>query len=201
MKRIGLWVWLWTSALLPVSAQVTVEVTQTQDQFLPGESIPVAVRITNLSGQTLHLGAEPDWLTFSIEAQGGTVVPKFADAPVVGAFSIDSSEVGIKRVDLARYFGLMHPDRYKITATIKIKEWNHEITSQPRGFDLIDGVKLWEQEFGVPKSDPASTEGPEIRRYILQQANYIRGQIRLYLRVTDVTGGRHAFFEPTRAPH
>jgi hypothetical protein len=188
MKQLGLWIYF--CALLPVWAQVTVEVTQTQDQFLPGEAVPVAVRITNLSGQTLHLGDDADWLTFSIESQEGSVVPKFSDVPVIGAFSIESSEVAIKRADLSRYFGLLQPDRYKITATIRIKQWAHEIASPPRGFDVIEGVKLWEQEFGVPKAASDPQGAPEIRRYILQQANYIRGQIRLYLRVTDFTGAR-----------
>src|ERR1035441_10179230 len=56
MKALGLWLGLWGVALLPVSAQVTVEITQDQDQFLPAESVPTAVRITNRSGQSLHLG-------------------------------------------------------------------------------------------------------------------------------------------------
>ena len=56
MKALGLWLGLLAAALSPVSAQVTVEVTQDQDQFLPGESMPTAVRITNRSGQSLRLG-------------------------------------------------------------------------------------------------------------------------------------------------
>jgi len=47
---------------------------------------------------------------------------------------------------------------------------------------------LWQQEFGVPKAPGQPDGSPEIRRYILQQANYVQGQLRLYLRVTDLTG-------------
>jgi len=43
------------------SAQVSVEVATEQDQFLPSETVPVAVRITNRSGQLLHLGADAMW--------------------------------------------------------------------------------------------------------------------------------------------
>ena len=56
MKALGLWLVLLAAALSPVSAQVTVELTQEQDQFLPAEAMPVAVRITNRSGQNLRLG-------------------------------------------------------------------------------------------------------------------------------------------------
>src|SRR5262252_999006 len=104
MKRISLWVWLLWCTLAPALAQVTVEVTQEQDQFLPGEAIPAAVRITNHSGQTLRLGAEDDWLTFSVESHDRSIVPKFAEVPVRGEFMLPSSKVATKRVDLAPYF-------------------------------------------------------------------------------------------------
>ena len=41
-------------ALTSARAQVSVEVVLDQEQFLPRESVPAAVRITNRSGQTLH---------------------------------------------------------------------------------------------------------------------------------------------------
>ena len=56
---------------LSASAQVTVDVVLDQEQFLPSESLPVAVRITNRSGQPLHLGADTNWLTFSVESVSG----------------------------------------------------------------------------------------------------------------------------------
>ena len=93
MKALGLWLGLCVAAGSPVSAQVTVEVTQDQDQFLPGEALPTAVRITNRSGQTLHLGRDEDWLTFSVQARDVEVVPKTGEVPVVGEFDLESSRV------------------------------------------------------------------------------------------------------------
>lgn len=168
------------------SAQVTVEVTQEQQQFLEGESLPVAVRITNRSGQPLHLGKEADWLTFSIQSREGSVVSKAGEAPVAGEFLLESSKVGIKRLDLLPYFTLSQPGRYSIVATAHINEWGQDITSRPCNFDIIEGAKLWEQEVGVPQGGAAGA--PEVRKYILQQANYLRGHLRLYLRVTDAYG-------------
>ena len=189
MKNFGFALGLFAASLLQVSAQVKVEVMQPQDQFLQGESLPTAVRITNRSGQTLRLGSEEDWLTFSIEARDGTIVRQIGDAPVTGEFTLGSSKMATKRVDLAPYFSLTHPGRYSIIATVKIKNWDHDLTSPPKDFDVIEGAKLWEQAVGVPKA-AGENAAPEVRKYILQQANYIKGQLRLFLRVTDSSGAK-----------
>ena len=190
MKRIGLWLCFLLAAMSSAPAQVTVEVTQEQDQFLPGETIMAAVRITNRSGQTLRLGAEADWLTFSVESRDREVVPRNSDVPVTGEFLLPSSKVATKRVDLAPYFSAGVPGGYSVTATVRIKEWSRDFSSQPRKFDVIEGSKLWEQEIGVPRPAGATNATPEIRKYILQQARYLKTQLRLYLRVTDASGGK-----------
>src|ERR1035441_5324258 len=56
MKVLGLFLGLLVAALLPVSAQVTIEVTQDQDQFLPGETMTTAVRSADA---VIHLAGEP----------------------------------------------------------------------------------------------------------------------------------------------
>jgi hypothetical protein len=189
MKNFGFTLGLLALSVASAGAQVTVEVMQKQDQFLPGESLPAAVRITNRSGQTLRLGAEEDWLTFAIEPRGGGVVPRTGEAPVAGEFTLASSKMATKRVDLAPYFSLTDPGRYSIVATLRIKGWDREITSPPREFDVIEGAKLWEQAVGVPNS-AGTNSAPEVRKYILQQANYLKGRIGLFLRVTDSGGGK-----------
>jgi hypothetical protein len=187
MKVSVFWLGLLIASLAPASAQVLVEVTQDQQQFLQGETLPVAVRVINRSGQTLHLGEETNWLTFSIESREGSVAQKLGEVPVVGGFDLESSKVAIKRVDLAPYFNLTQPGGYSILATVRISQWGREVTSPARPFTIIEGAKLWEQEVGVPGSATAGGV-PEIRKYILQQANYLKGELRLYLRVTDSYG-------------
>jgi len=91
------------------SAQVSVELLLDQDDFLPCEAVPLAVKITNRSGQQLHLGADPDWLTFNVEAADGFVVTKNAEVPVTGAFDLENSQLAIKRVDLQPYFSMTKP--------------------------------------------------------------------------------------------
>jgi hypothetical protein len=177
-------------------SQVSVEVLLDQQQFLPGETIPASVRIVNRSGQTLKLGATEDWLTFSMEEREGTVVPKLGEVPVLGEFELGSGQRGTKHVNLEPYFGLGKSGRYGIRASVQIPGWANEITSPVKYFDLIEGTKLWEQEVGLPRPAGATNAEPEIRIYTLQQANYLKGQIRLYLRVSDPGHGKLLRLQP-----
>ena len=167
-------------------AQVNVEVRFDQDQFLPNEKLVAKVRVSNFSGQKLQFGDTDDWLVLNVESREGKIVEKLAEVPVKGAFELDSSSAGTKRIDLAPYFNLTQPGRYLVTATIKVKQWNREWSSKGSGFNIIKGTKLWEQDFGVPR---AGSGEPELRKYSLLQAIYLK-QITLYARVSDVNENR-----------
>ena len=165
------------------AAQVSVEITMDQEQFLPSEAVPVAVKITNRSGQQLHLGAAADWLTFSVESTDGFIVIKNAEVPVTGEFDLESSQIGIiKRMDLQPYFQMGRHGRYKVIATLRIKDWSASVNSAPKTFDVVNGAKLWSQDFGVPG---VTNSQPEVRKFTLEEANYLRLQLRLYVRVSD----------------
>ena len=175
------------------TAQVSVEVLLPpgQQQFLVGESLPVAVRIKNRSGQTLKMGTDPDWLTFSLESREGFIVIKKGEVPVKGEFNLKSSQVATtRRVDLAPYFALPRQGRYNVAATVRIQEWNAEVTSEAVSFDVISGVKLWSEVFGVTDSTAGTNSPPEVRKFTLEQANYLRSQPRLYMRLTDAQGDK-----------
>jgi hypothetical protein len=168
-----------------VRAQVTVELELEQQQFLPSETLPVAVRIINRSGQTLRLGAEPGWLTFSVTSVDNFIVTKIADVPVQGEFEVGSSQMATKRVDLAPYYSLTRHGSYRLFATVRIKDWNVQLHSPTKSFDIIDGAKLWSQTFGLPAPAGTTNGAPEVRRYTLEEANYLRSQLRMYVKVSD----------------
>jgi hypothetical protein len=167
----------------PGRAQLSVEVVLDQEQYLRDESLTAKVRVTNRSGQAIHLGTDNEWLTFaveSVEQASPGAVPRIGEVPVRGEFSLESAKVAIRQVDLTPWFDLSQPGRYQVSATVRVKEWNQEVSSRPRSFEVVRGTKLWELEFGVPVDGGA----PESRKFILQQANY-RKQLKLYLRLTD----------------
>jgi hypothetical protein len=172
---------------LRASAQVSVELVLEQEQFLPAETVPVAVKITNRSGQPLHFGADSQWLTFNVESMDGIVVTKKSEVPVSGEFDLESSQLAIKRVDIEPYFGITKRGRYKVTATLRLPGWGQTMISAPKMFDVIDGVALWSQEFGVPMGPGIA---PQVRKYTLQEANYLRSQLQLYVRVSDRSGAQ-----------
>ncbi|EEF57272.1 hypothetical protein [Pedosphaera parvula] len=186
MKNLGLLLTLWLASIYGLKAQVAVEVTMDRDQFLPNESVPVAVRVVNRSGQTIHLGKEVDWLTFSVESHDGFIIAKYGEVPVMKEFDLQSSERATRRCDLSPYFNLGQPGHYSVIATVRIKDWNIELSSEPKTFDVIQGTKIWEQEFGVPGKALTNTALPEVRKYILQQATFMK-ESSLYLRLTDAT--------------
>src|SRR5204863_2654674 len=47
--------------------------------------------------------------------------------------------------------------------------------------------------FGVPKSAGASNSPPEVRKYMLLEANYLRTQLKLYFRLSDASGKLKVF--------
>ncbi len=174
------------ASVFSARAQVEVAVVLEQDKFLPAEQLMAGVRIVNRSGQALHLGADADWAQFSIEKVGGGVVHRVGEPPVQGTFRLESGERATMKVDLAPCFELRQQGNYLITATVKIKEWNKVLTTKPVPFEIVEGTKLWEREFGVPQA-AGGTQPPEVRTYTLQEANYLKN-LRLYLRVSGSDG-------------
>lgn len=184
------WIGLLASFLLApwALAQVTVTVVLDQNQVLVGESVRLAVRVTNFSGQSLRLGEDDDWLRFSIETPRGHLVARRGTVPVMGPFLLDSSKVATKRVNLQPYFDLERPGRYLISAAVWIAEWGIEIPSSPVTIDVSRGTTLWEQRFGLPPQ-PGQSGAPEVRIYALQQAMHMK-TMTLYARVSDAWGDR-----------
>jgi hypothetical protein len=190
MKKIVTGFALALGCVLSGFAQVSAEVVMEQEHFLIGETIPVAVKVTNRSGQSLRLGDDDNWLTFSLVSKDGSIVAKNGEVPVRGEFQLDSGQMATRRVDLAPYFTLDRVGRFQVTANINIKAWEASVTASPKSFNVINGAKIWSQEFGMPIPAGATNRSPEVRRYTLEQANYLRTELRMYLRLTDASGRR-----------
>ena len=168
---------------------VSVEVAFDQEQFLVNEELVAKVRITNFSGQTLALGAEEDWLSFTVDGGPGKVVSQRAVIPVKSAFSLESSKIGTRRINIAPYFDLSRPSRYTVTASVRIPQLKITVSSKPKAFNIINGTVLWQQDFGVPGDAQATNSIPEIRKYSLLQATHDR-ELKLYFRLTDSSGAK-----------
>jgi hypothetical protein len=189
VKTASLLLVLFCACLLPARAQVSITVTFDQEQFLPGEDLNAIVRISNLSGQTIHIGTEPDWLKFAVASRDdGAIVLKTGEAPVMEKIDLDSAKAVIKRINIAPYFNLKSAGQFSLVATASIKDWNKQISSAPANFDIVNAATLWSKEFGVPQSpEMTNNSPPEVRRYTLLQANHLQ-RLTLYFQLADSNG-------------
>ncbi len=161
-------------------AQVEVEIRCAQKRFLPSESIPLSVRIGNLTGMPLKLGTWPGWLSFSVEQMPAGVVKKIGDISESGEFTLEQSTVGTIKYDLSSVFEIDQMGNYRVTATVTPLEGGESFTSAPFPIEVVNGTRIEDRTFGYTLPDGTI----EQRKYILQQANYLK-QLQLYLRVTD----------------
>ena len=166
-----------------LAQQVSVEVFIDEDEYLANESFEVRVRVTNHSGQTLHLGKEADWLTFTVGSINKKIIPRYGEVPVVSPFVLENDQKGTLHVNLAPYFGMEEPGRYRVIASVNFRELGVLAKSEPVGFYIIKGFTVWSKEFGVPKRAGDVSGPPEVRKYTLQKTSK-----KLFLRVSDPTG-------------
>lgn len=181
MQKILSALTLLASVALIARAQVTAELVLDQEQFLRSESLAVRLKISNFSGQTLRLGEDQDWLSFTVDAQEGKALSKTGEIPLPKPFSLESSKTVSLRTDLMPHFDLKEPGHYTLNAKVKIPQIEKEIEVKAKTFDIISGTKLWEKDVGMPATQP-----PLVRKFALQQATFLK-QLRLYVRITDET--------------
>ncbi len=167
-----------------VNAQINVKLSTAQEQFLPGEELQLAVKVSNFTGAPLRLGTHPQWIAFTIERSEGGVVNKLSEVPDTGEFSLEQATGGTMRFDVAPLFALDRAGSYRVTAVVTPINDGPSYVSAPLTFEIVNGVTLNEdQAFGISRPDGTT----EQRRYLLQQANFLKS-LRLYLRITDSSG-------------
>jgi hypothetical protein len=193
MKKIGLLAALSLLAASTVQAQlngVTAELKLDQDQYLPGEDLQLKIRIMNRSGQELILGTDNNWIALSITGENNAPCAKLGDMPVEGEFSLHTGEVGSKPLNPTPYYAIRRLGRYRISARIRIPQWQQEIDCKAVSFTVSEGMalpNLANLQFGMPLPAGASNTAPEVRRYSLLKVSYIK-EIKLYFRLTDSAG-------------
>jgi hypothetical protein len=168
---------------------VEVRLVMDESVFLPGEEIPVGVKISNLSGRPLTFGALTNWLTFHIETRGGELVDRLAEMPVRGEFTLDSAKAATTWWNVQPYFALDAAGSYVVMVDVRLPEWKERVLSDGLRFIIQPSRSLWEVSFGVPPPPGQPDAEPEVRRYALQSATR-RDERRLYARVSDETGSR-----------
>lgn len=169
------------------STALSLELTLDETLFLPGEEIPLGVRISNLTGRPVTFGTTTNWLTFLVETKSGEIVNRIGPVPVQGEFTLESSKAGTKWWNIQPWFDLQEAGPYLVFAELRLPDWEQRLLSEPIRFTLQSATKLWEMSFGVPPTPGQPASAPEIRRYALQSATRSKER-KLYARVSDDSG-------------
>ncbi len=194
MKQVGLLAALILLAAFNTHAQVygvTAELKLDQDEYLPDEDMQLKVRVINRSGQEITLGADNSWLVLDVSQENNAPCARLGgDMPVQGEFSLQSGEAGTRTVNPTPYYDFRQLGRYRITATIRIPQWQQQITCKPVSFTVGYGVPLLNLsnlQFGVPPAPGATNTLPEVRSYSLIKVSFLK-EMKLYFRLTDNRG-------------
>jgi hypothetical protein len=174
---------------MTASAQIKVQVSFDQEQFLPNESIMAKVKVSNSSGQNLVFGVDAEWLSITVESPKFGIINEGKPLEQVGEFSLPSAHSATRKVDLIKSIDMSRVGRYTIIAEVYIAQWGGVYTSAAKEFIISPGTTLKELTFGIPTETGKGS--PEFRKYQLIQANHLKDN-RLYLRITDL-GEEHTY--------
>ena len=182
--------------LLPLArCQVAVlaQLSLDQTELLPDEKMYLKLTVQNRSGQDLVLGTVSDWLTFTVVGDKDRVVAALRNDHdyAAGEANVPAGLFATREFNLTPYFDFRQPGHYTIKATIKIPQWQQEVAVDSVSFSIVNGIRLAnmpDMEVGVPYFHSESNQAPEIRRYFLERSDS-RGNMKLFVRLTDVTGG------------
>ena len=195
MKRIVV-LWAFFLGLLSLAQAQGVAVyaalSLEQDRLLPDEIRHLKLSLENRSGQDLKIGTTRDWLSFIILGDKNRVVAPVGtnDVPTGGLKTVPTGETATSDFNLTPYFDFRQPGQYTVKATIKLPQWQEEITTDPVSFTIVNGIPLANMpvlEVGVPYV--RSGEPAMIHRFRLEKSDSPSGA-KLYVRVTDRSGSQ-----------
>jgi hypothetical protein len=196
MKIVLPFLIVWIASMTSLPAQVPAEVggvsceiVIAQEEYIPGEEVKVGVRIVNRSGETLFLGKDNKWLTFSVESNEKRFVREKAVPPVAGAFSVPPSKMGTKIIPLTPYFDISQLGRYTVSAALQIPSWSEPVKARAKTFDVVGGTPVRSVQFGIPNLNGRTNAEPDTRRYVLQKLERL-GRVKLYFTLTDASGAQ-----------
>jgi len=133
-------------------AQLNVRIEMPKRSYLAGEPVPVAVKLTNLSGREVVYRGDPrqPWLDFIVTSSRG--VPLTAvGRPAFGAIKIPAGEAAARSVDLARMFPLSDIGNFSVYAVVRHPgDAQGGFQSNRKTFSVTTARPSWSQVVGVP---------------------------------------------------
>jgi len=161
-----------------VAAQIAITLTLPAAKALLYEDVIATVVIQNNSGQMLTMdsirGPVRFWL--DVERDGGRIIPRRDDAPLVSAVEIMPGEVRTFGFNVPRLFAMRSQGLYKMRAGVELNGARY--VSSESTLEVASGFEFQRLTAGVPGDAQA------MRTYIL---SYLQrdGVENIYLRIED----------------
>lgn len=170
--------------LASASAQVMVTLQMARNNFVAGESISVAVTVTNQTGQDLVLQNDGrfGWIDFNVTSQRGVPLTPVARSSA-GGVKVPQGRSVTKTFDLAALFPLREAGNFSVYSIVRMPGRDQQsFTSNRLLFNVVPGAPYWTQKIGVP-GKPGQT-----REY--RVLNFNNGnKSMLYAQVNDTRTG------------
>jgi len=124
-----------------------------QETIYAGRTLPVAVKSPTVPWTAGGTWArKQNWVTFTVESVDARGHQKFRGAGA-GAFDLESSQMGRKRVGSRAVFVWQAAGRIKIIATVAhqgLAAAGRRRARRNHSMFMVGGAKMWSQDFGVP---------------------------------------------------
>ena len=185
----GLWLIVLAFMLaFPAAAQVSVELTMTQERYMQYEPVYAKVRLRNYSGQPLVFGQNEQLkgeLQLEIVQNKRFVQTlKKNDFSLIGTVLLPGqSDEFVLRLD--KYYKLTKPGHYTLHAFVRHAKLKDVFRSADRSIEVTPGVEIWRRSVGVPDV-LAGTRGKDERAEALKMRSFS-------LRVLEERAVRHFY--------
>ena len=173
---------------LSAAAQVSVELTMTQERYMQYEPVYAKVRLRNYSGQPLVFGQNEQLkgeLQLEIVQNKRFVQTlKKNDFSLIGTVLLPGqSDEFVLRLD--KYYKLTKPGHYTLHAFVRHAKLKDVFRSADRSIEVTPGVEVWRRSVGVPDV-LAGTRGKDERAEALQMRSFS-------LRILEERAVRHFY--------
>ena len=122
----------------------------TRRQYIPHESIPVALQITNRTGGELllHGNNRHSWLSIQVVDRKGNPIAPYKSSQDFQAAKLPVGRTVAKQIDLNKLFPLHSYGKYTVYAVVRLPS-GEAFQSSRKTFDITRGRPVYEQRVGL----------------------------------------------------
>lgn len=178
---VALFAILYTHSLMGQANILDVSMQMSKKEYMSNEHIRAVITLTNNGANDIALQNERgiNWIEFVITKNGGKDVNMLRDVGA-GSVIVPAGKTIKKTYALTMFYALTKPGNYTIRARVNPPgNQFHKKISEPRFFDVIQGVELFRRQVGVKAANG------RVMEYRILVLNLTKGD-QLYFQSYDV---------------